>query len=55
MASTQKILKDAEDALVFHQSQSALLGGANPKLNSLLRGDQFNDSENLKHHLEEEK
>ena len=35
-ASTQKLMKDAEDAFILKTSQSALLGGSNPKLNNPL-------------------
>jgi hypothetical protein len=31
--TSDKLMKDAQDALVFKNSQSALLGGENPKLN----------------------
>jgi hypothetical protein len=31
--TTEKLNRDAEDALVFKNSQSALLGGDNPELN----------------------
>ena len=35
--TTDKLMRDAQDALVFKNSQSALLGGENPELNNELK------------------
>lgn len=41
--TTNKLMKDAQDALVYHTSQSALLGGDNPSLHfdSISQADGF--------------